>query len=144
MSWLQGSAPRQTVKVLGAQRMADLFAVSTSALCMVHCLLTPALLIFLPVLSASFLAGESFHVALLWFILPTSLLALTLGCWRHKDRYVAALCVAGLAVLLVAARYGDPLFGELGERVLTAGGSLILIAGHFRNFSLCRGAACEE
>jgi hypothetical protein len=57
---------------------------------------------------------------------------------------VAALCAIGLAVILVAARFGDTLFGEIGERILTTAGSLILIAGHFRNFGLCRGAACEE
>jgi len=59
---------------------------------MIHCLLTPVLLIFLPVLGASMLSGESFHAAILWFILPISLLALTSGCWRidrrpHFDRW---------------------------------------------------------
>jgi MerC mercury resistance protein len=142
MPRLQEWTPRQ--KLPKVQRMADLFAVSSSGLCMIHCLLTPVLLIFLPVLGASVLSGESFHAAILWFILPTSLLALTLGCWRHKERYVAVFCTAGLAVILIAARYGDALFGELGERILTSAGGLILIAGHFRNFSLCRGAACEE
>jgi hypothetical protein len=126
------------------QRTADLFAVSSSGLCMIHCLAMPVLLIFLPVLSASVLSGDTFHAAILWFILPTSLVALTLGCWRHKDRYVAVLCAIGLVVILVAARFGDALFGEIGERILTTAGSLVLIAGHFRNFSLCRGAACEK
>jgi hypothetical protein len=135
---------RQALNLPNLQRMADLCAVSSSGLCMIHCLATPVLLILLPVLSASALSGEAFHAAILWFILPTSLIALTLGCWRHKDRYVAVFCVIGLAVILVAARFGDALFGEIGEKILTAAGSLVLIAGHFRNFSLCRGTACEE
>jgi K+ transporter len=135
---------RRALKIPNVQRMADLFAVSSSGLCMIHCLVTPVLLIFLPVLSASVLSGDTFHAAILWFILPTSLVALTLGCWRHKDRYVAVLCAIGLVVILVAARFGDALFGEIGERILTTAGSLVLIAGHFRNFSLCRGAACEK
>jgi K+ transporter len=135
---------RRALKIPNVQRMADLFAVSSSGLCMIHCLATPVLLIFLPVLSASVLSGDAFHAAILWIILPTSLVALTLGCWRHKDRYVAVLCAIGLAVILVAARFGDVLFGEIGERILTTAGSIILIAGHFRNFSLCRGASCEK
>jgi hypothetical protein len=135
---------RRALKIPNVQRMADLFAVSSSGLCMIHCLVTPVLLIFLPVFSASVLSGDTFHAAILWFILPTSLVALTLGCWRHKDRYVAVLCAIGLAVILIAARFGDALFGEIGERILTTAGSLVLIAGHFRNFSLCRGAACED
>jgi MerC mercury resistance protein len=77
---------RQTLKIPEVQRMADLFAVSSSGLCMIHCLATPVLLIFVPVFSASFLGGEAFHAAILWFILPTSLVAMTLGCWRHKER----------------------------------------------------------
>jgi hypothetical protein len=135
---------RQTVKIPEVQRMADLFAVSSSGLCMIHCLATPVLLIFVPVFSASFLGGEAFHAAILWFILPTSLVAMTLGCRRHKDRYVAVLCVIGLSVIVVAARFGDAAVGEIGERILTTVGSFILIAGHFRNFSLCRSAGCEE
>lgn len=135
---------RRALKIPNVQRMADLLAVSSSGLCMIHCLAMPVLLIFLPVLSASVLSGDTFHAAILWFILPTWLVALTLGCWRHKDRYVAVLCAIGLVVILVAARFGDALFGEIGERILTTAGSLVLIAGHFRNFSLCRGAACEK
>jgi len=111
---------------------------------MIHRLMTPVLLICLPVFSASFLTGESFHAAILWFILPTSLVAVTLGCWRHKDRYVLALCAIGLAVIVIAARFGDALFGEPAEMVLTSVGSSLLIAGHFRNFGLCRVAACDE
>ena len=97
---------RRALKIPNVQRMADLFAVSSSGLCMIHCLAMPVLLIFLPVLSASVLSGDTFHAAILWFILPTSLVALTLGCWRHKDRYVAVLCAIGLAVILIAARSG--------------------------------------
>ena len=123
--------------------MADLFAVSCSGLCAIHCLATPVLLIFLPVLSASIFGGEAFHAAILWFILPTSLVALTLGCWQHKDRYVLVLCLFGLAGILIAAEFGEEFLGESGERILTAVGSLLLIAGHIRNFSLCRRTACK-
>jgi hypothetical protein len=69
---------------------------------------------------------------------------LLLGCWRHKDRRVAVLCAFGLTVIIVAARLGDEFFDDSGERILTTAGSFLLIAGHFRNFSLRRSAACEE
>jgi hypothetical protein len=140
----QARTLRQGITIPGVQRTADLFAVSCSGVCAIHCLATPVLLIFLPVLSAGFLADESFHAALLWVILPTSLAAVTLGCWRHKDRYVAVLCGLGLAIIIVTARFGEELLGESGERILAAAGSLLLIAGHVRNFSLCRGATCKD
>jgi hypothetical protein len=135
---------RHTFKVSNIQQLADLFAVSSSGLCALHCLATPILLILLPVLSASMLADEAFHMAILWFILPTSIIALGLGCSRHKDLRVALLCTCGLATILLAAWFGHKLVGEVGEKALTAGGSLLLIAGHVRNFTLCRGAACDH
>jgi hypothetical protein len=71
-------------------------------------------------------------------------MALGLGCWRHKDLRVAILCAFGLATILLAARFGHELVGEAGEKVLTAAGSFLLICGHLRNFTLCRGAACDD
>jgi hypothetical protein len=135
---------RHVTAVPGLQRLADIFAVSCSALCALHCLAVPALLIFVPVVTASIFGGESFHLAILWLILPTSLVALTLGCWRHKDRYVIFLCVAGLAAIVGAGLLGHELLGEAGERGLTLAGSLVLIAGHVRNFRLCRSMACPK
>jgi MerC mercury resistance protein len=134
---------RRGLEIPNLQRIADLFAVSCSGLCAIHCLATPGLLIFLPVLGASIFGGESFHAAILWFILPTSLVALTLGCWQHKDRYVLVLCLIGLSGLFTAAVFGAELLGESGEMILTVVSSLLLIAGHFRNFSLCRCTACK-
>ena len=92
--------------------------------------------------SASLLGGKSFHAAILWFIFPTSLVALTLGYWRYKNTWQFFACL-GLAGILIAAEFGEEFLGESGERILTSVGSLLLIAGHFRNFSLCRSTTCK-
>jgi hypothetical protein len=110
----------------------------------VHCLFTPAALILVPVSGASVIEGEAFHHAILWLILPSSLIALTLGCRRHKDRHVVLWGLLGLGVIVFAATRGEDLLGNLGERALTFVGSAILIAGHYRNFRLCRAAACSK
>jgi hypothetical protein len=133
---------RHVLQAPQVQRAADVFAVSCSSLCAVHCLATPVLLTLLPVLGATILGGEAFHVAILWLILPTSLAAVLLGCWRHKDLYVVLLCGLGLAVIVVAATAGHELIGDTGETIVTLAGSVLLIAGHVRNFRLCRKDAC--
>lgn len=125
------------------QRSLDIIAVSVSGLCALHCLLTPLVLILFPVLSGSLFAGEDFHQLLLWVILPTSGLAMWLGCRRHKDRLVLLFGLVGLSLLMLAALQGHDWFGELGERLVTVLGGCIMAVGHVRNYRLCRSDQCS-
>ncbi|OQX34186.1 MAG: hypothetical protein B0D96_09975 [Candidatus Sedimenticola endophacoides] len=124
------------------QRPLDIIAVSISGLCAVHCLLTPLALILFPVLSGSLFAGEDFHQLLLWVILPTSGLAMWLGCRQHKDRLVLLFGLVGLSLLMLAAFQGHDWFGEWGERLVTVLGGSIMAIGHVRNYRLCRSDQC--
>lgn len=122
----------------------DKFAVSTSAVCAVHCLFLPLLVGAFPALGATIFGQESFHVLLLWFVIPSSVIALTLGCRAHKDVPVALLGVAGITALVLAAAFGHDWLGETGERVLTLLGAATIAAGHIRNFTLCRREHCTH
>lgn len=124
------------------QRPLDIIAISISGLCAAHCLLTPVALILFPILSGSLLASEHFHEFLLWAILPTSGTALLLGCRRHKDNSVLWLGGFGLSLLILAAFLGHDGLGEWGERLLTLIGGATMIAGHVRNYRLCRHDQC--
>jgi hypothetical protein len=124
--------------------LLDRVAIALSSACAVHCLLTPLALALLPALGGTMLADESFHFALLVFILPSSLIALILGCWRHKDRAVIALGAAGLGILVLAALSGPEWLGNAGERGMTLLGSFAIMAGHMRNFRLCRRDDCTH
>lgn len=126
-----------------AQRLMDRMAISASALCMLHCLLTPLLLVAVPVISTTLLADEAFHRLLVAFVLPTSLVALFLGCRRHKDRGVLVLGGLGLISLVLVALFGHDLLGETGERVATVISGAILAIGHLRNYRLCRQDGCH-
>ena len=126
------------------QQALDKVAISASALCMLHCLLTPLLIIVVPVMSATFIADESFHRILVFLIVPISLFALFIGCHRHKDRVVMLLGCLGLASLVVVALVGHDLFGELGEKLATVLSGIILVLGHIRNYVLCRKTACDS
>lgn len=132
------------MKILtNAGPVLDRVAISTSALCAVHCLCLPILLSVLPALGATFFGQESFHVVLLWLVIPLSVVALGMGCRKHKNWMVALLGVAGLSLLIIAAAFGHDFLGETGERIATLAGALFIGVGHFRNYTLCRRSECD-
>jgi len=122
----------------------DKFAVSASALCAVHCLSLPVLLGLFPAVGATFFGQESFHVLLLWFVIPLSVVSLSMGCRKHKSPAVAILGSAGLTILCLAAFFGHDLLGDDGERITTLLGATIIAVAHVRNYGLCRKDACEH
>jgi len=125
------------------QKTLDRVAISVSVLCMLHCLLTPLLLIAIPVMSSTILAQELFHKLLVTLVLPVSVFALFIGCRRHRDRKVLILGSLGLFFLVMVALFGHELLGEAGEKIATVISGLILAIGHFRNYSLCRNDKCD-
>lgn len=148
-SWLSNSFSAGARRYLpyqnrtGLQRPLDVVAISISGLCIVHCLLTPLALILFPVVTGTLFADESFHQLLLWLILPTSSIAMWLGCRQHKDLRVLLMGIIGVSFLLFAFMLGHDWFGEWGERILTVIGGLIMAAGHVRNYRLCRQQRCS-
>jgi hypothetical protein len=126
-----------------AQRPLDCLAIALSGLCIVHCLLTPVALVLFPVLAATSVADEQFHRLLFGLVLPASLVALALGCRRHKDRLVLCLGMIGLVLLMLTALGGHAILGERGERWSTVLGGVTVALGHLRNHGLCRRHTCD-
>ena len=58
----------------------DKSAIGLSVLCLIHCLALPLALVTSFSFSALWVADESFHQLLVFLVLPTSFLALALGC----------------------------------------------------------------
>ena len=123
---------------------ADWLGIAASTACGIHCILLPTLLVTGTVLPASFLGDESFHLAMLWIILPAAVLAFGIGCWRHKDRWVITMGFIGMAGMVLSAFVMHDLIGELGERITTVISAAILVAAHYRNFQLCRSSGCTH
>ena len=120
------------------QKQLDRLAIGLSALCALHCLMTPLIILFVPFLSFMFFDDKFFHLYLLFLIVPTSLFAFYIGFKGHKDTTVFLYGTLGLMVLLFAALFGHQYAGESSEKVITLFGSLISSFAHFRNFKLCR------
>lgn len=53
--------------------MMDKFAIGLSAMCAIHCLAVPVLLVLLPSAAALGLGNEQFHFWMLVAVLPSSL-----------------------------------------------------------------------
>jgi hypothetical protein len=117
----------------------DRWALLFSGLCLIHCLALPLTLTLLPVVGGTALGDHRFHQWLLAVILPTSAVALTMGCRRHGAWSVLTIGVVGLVLLAIAALGHDglKLSGEQ-TRWMTIAGGLIVATGHLLNFRRCR------
>ena len=115
------------------QTTADKFAIGLSLMCTVHCFATPVILALLPSFAVLQINGEQFHLWVLAVVLPTSLLALSLGCKKHKRTRYMACGVVGLAFLIIAVLLGQ----EEAEKVLTLIGSAFIALAHWFNYQQC-------
>ena len=115
----------------------DKVAIGFSVICAVHCLFLPIAILLFPAISASILGSEDFHSLLLYFIIPSSVIALTLGCNMHGKFYVYLYGIAGIGILLTASIFGHDYFGETGEIILTLIGAGVISFGHLKNQKLC-------
>ncbi len=125
----------------------DKFAISISALCVVHCLVFPALAVLLPSFTAFGFESEAFHLWMVVTVIPTSIYALTLGCKKHANISIFIIGFIGLSFLLAALIFGERQLSELGEKLLTLIGALIIATAHFKNYKLCqqdKTCACPQ
>ena len=122
----------------------DKAAIGFSALCIAHCLLLPIGLALLPsVAIIGVLSDELFHSLLIVLIIPTSLVALSLGCRLHKSWLVFLLGAAGMSILVLTAFFAHDLLGEQFEKVATILGAMLIATSHAQNFRLCRRKECD-
>ena len=120
------------------QAIADKSAIGLSFLCALHCLLLPAAIVLYPT-TLGFLPGdESVHFALLFVVIPISAYALIKGGKVHKNLKVFITGISGLLVLVAAVILGHDMLGEIGEKILTVLGSIIVIIAHIQNHLICR------
>ncbi len=125
-------------------RKLDKLAILLSGTCLLHCLALPLLVTLVPISQGSLLEEQTFHLLMLWVILPTSLLALTSGCWKHKDITTIALGALGLTSLTLTAIAGHDFLTPNGEKWATITAGMILATAHIRNFLICQKDSCSH
>ena len=125
------------------QRIFDTIGITVSGTCMIHCLMAPVTVIILPLLGLTIVDEHILHEILLYLILPSALIAITMGCRKHKDYSVAALAIIGMSLLVYTVVLHDIYNAQL-ITVMTFIGSTLLVVSHVRNYMLCRKADCQH
>ena len=126
------------------QEYSDKTAISLSALCLVHCLLVPSLLVFLSGYISLSYNNELIHYAILFIAIPVSIYALITGVKNHNSYTYLYVGLLGILTLILAVTLGVQMWGEAGEKILTTVGALLVAISHFKNYRLCREVECDS
>ena len=125
-----------------SQLISDKFAMSLSAICMVHCLFAPSLIILSYSSLALTVESELIHKTILLLTIPFSIFAISLGYKNHPNNSIIYTGIAGLTILISALLIGESI-GENAGLILTTIGSLMVIACHYRNYRICKKVNCD-
>jgi hypothetical protein len=125
-----------------SQLTSDKFAMSFSAICLVHCLFAPSLIILSYSSLALTIESELIHKVILLLTVPVSIFAISLGYKNHSNNSIIYSGIAGLTILISALLIGESI-GENAELVLTMIGSLMVIYCHYRNYKTCKEVNCD-
>ena len=125
-----------------SQLTSDKFAISFSAICMIHCLFAPSLIILSYSSLALTVESELIHKAILLLTIPVSIFAISLGYKNHSNNSIIYTGIAGLTILISALLVGESI-AENAELILTILGSLMVITCHYRNYNACKKLNCD-
>ena len=125
-----------------SQLTSDKFAMSFSAICLIHCLFAPSLIILSYSSLALTIESEIIHKIFLLLTVPISIFAVSLGYKNHSNNSIIYTGIAGLTILISALIIGEDI-GENAELVLTMIGSLMVIYCHYRNYKICKEVNCD-
>jgi|TARA_B100000767_G_scaffold263822_1_gene278022 hypothetical protein len=125
-----------------SQLISDKFAMSFSAICMMHCLFAPSLIVLSYSSLALTLESELIHKAILLLTIPVSIFAISLGYKNHSNNSIIYTGIAGLTILISALLIGESI-GENAELILTILGSLMVITCHYKNYDVCKKLNCD-
>ena len=107
-----------------------------------HCLALPLLIALLPTVTVLSLQQEAFHFWMVVAVIPISSYALFFGCKKHHNFSIVGIGIIGLTCLILAVLFGESHLGEVGEKLITVIGALLLSSSHYQNFTLCHRLNC--
>lgn len=118
-------------KSITASVLWDRLGIGVSTVCAIHCLFLPVLIALMPVATVSSVLSDWLHPIFVLLIAPTVYFAAKRS---HFDRKVTRLLLAGFVLIIAGWLIGHYWLGFWTETVLTMGGSIVLITGHWRNY----------
>jgi hypothetical protein len=120
---------------------ADRLGIWASALCVVHCVITPVL-VSMSVVLARLIPGEEWtHRTLAVGVAGLGAIALVRGFRTHGRRRILGLMALGLGFIFAGAFWGGRLPSHGYEVAVTMTGSVLMICAHRMNHTFCRDCA---
>lgn len=110
---------------------------SLSLLCAIHCILTPLVMLSLPIMARYLLMSPLFHVLLGLLILPVGIFSFYVGYGHHHRSVVLWLGVPGLLLVCFAPLVAHGLGMAIYETPWMILGSALLISAHWINRKTC-------
>ena len=130
-------------KMVKSQLLTDKFAIALSFVCMVHCFFAPSILILTSGLLSFSIENAIIHKIILITAIPISIFALCVGYKNHQLIVPVYFGSIGLFLLVGAIAFDENYYGNYGESVLTAIGSILVISSHFINYKTCKDLKCS-
>ena len=128
---------------MNIQNLTNKAAIGLSIACSIHCLALPIAVVLIPTIATLPIANEAFHFWFWVFAVPASVIALSMGCKKHRNVKVLTAGAMGITLLTASTFVGHDLFGELGEKIMTVVASLFIVTSHIFNHRLCRLNQCK-
>jgi hypothetical protein len=118
----------------------DKIGMFLSFLCAVHCILTPVLILSLPIMARYYMAHPAFHWLLALLVLPVGVLAFYQGYRHHRRLAVFWLGIPGLVIVAIVPTFFHAYLNMWSEPFFMVTGSGLLISSHWLNRHSCQ---CE-
>jgi hypothetical protein len=124
---------------------SDTFGVTASGACMLHCGLSPLLLLIAPGLAHYLPGDEAVHRILAVLVLSFGAVALVRGYRLHRKLIVLFGFLAEALLVLTGAIAGELLRSHFAEVCVTLAGSASMVASHWKNRAFCSACGnCEH
>lgn len=117
-----------------AEKFLDKLGMIISGVCVIHCLLTPVIILSLPWFEDIF-SHEVVHLSLLLFLFPLAIFTFTHGYKTHKKLSIVMMGAIGIIFISIPILIHPT---ELIEQAITVTGSIILIIAHYNNLKGCK------
>lgn len=118
----------------------DKIGIGLSLICAFHCIFTPVLMIFLPIMGRYYLAHPFFHLILALLILPVGLFSFWQGFRHHRNIRVFLFGIPGLLLVVFIPYLVHKQNFKLDETKWMILGSGFLVVAHLLNRWSC---ACK-
>lgn len=112
-------------------KIFDKLGICASAICLVHCLLTPFVVLFFPTIEESLGENaEKIHTLLAFVVVTLVVIAILPKFLKHRRKDILSYASLGISLILGALIFEEP---PILHNSMTILGSIFLIITHIKN-----------